>query len=84
MRRPSMLEQAENARWMRVQAEQCRASAYSTSEPDQRYSYIQLAECYEAQASECEAGALLTWRSEDGTLSSNGLLKRNTVPGALL
>jgi hypothetical protein len=76
-----MVEQAENARWMRVQAEQCRASAYSTSEPEQRYSYIQLAECYEAQASECETSALLRWRLEDGTLSSDGLLRRNTVPG---
>jgi len=77
-----MFEQAENARWMRVQAEQCRASAYSTSEPEQRYSYIQLAECYEAQASECEAGALWRWRSGDRALSSDGLLKRNTVPTA--
>ena len=78
-----MVEQAENARWMRVHAEQCRASAYSTSEPEQRYSYIQLAECYEAQASECEAGALLRWRSEDRTLTSGGLPKRNTVLGAV-
>jgi hypothetical protein len=69
---------------MRVQAEQCRASAYSTSEPEQRYSYIQLAECYEAQASECETGALLRWHSEDRTLTSDGLLRRGTVPGALL
>jgi hypothetical protein len=79
-----MFEQTENARWMRVQAEQCRAAAYTTSEPEQRYSYIQLAECYEAQARECEAGALLIWRSGDRTLSSDGSLKRNTVPSALL
>jgi hypothetical protein len=47
-----MFEQAEHARWLRVQAEQCRASAYATSELEQRYSYIQLAECYEARARE--------------------------------
>ena len=74
-----MVERIENARWMRVQAEQCRASAYFTSEPEQRYSYIQLAECYEAQARECEEK-----RAGNGALSSQAFLKRNSVPGALL
>ncbi len=74
-----MVERTENARWMRVQAEQCRASAYFTSEPEQRYSYIQLAECYEAQARECEEK-----RSENGALSSHAFLERSTIPGALL
>jgi hypothetical protein len=75
-----MFEQVENARWMRVQAEQCRASAHSTSEPEQRYSYIQLAECYEAQASECENSALSMIQSVRGA-QSIGFHKGNAGPG---
>ncbi len=77
-----MFEQVENARWMRAQAEQCRACAYSTSEPEQRYSYIQLAECYEAQASECETSSLLKMRSGEGARLV-GFPKQHAVPGAL-
>ena len=78
-----MFEQVENARWMRAQAEQCRTCAYSTSEPEQRYSYIQLAECYEAQASDCETRALLTMQFGAGA-QPIGFPKRNVGPGALL
>jgi hypothetical protein len=51
------VERRENGRWIRARAEECRASAFSTSEPELRYSYIQLAECYEALASECDVAA---------------------------
>jgi hypothetical protein len=83
VRRPSMLEQVENARWMRVQAEQCRASAYSTSEPEQRYTYIQLAECYEAQASECGTSTLLKMQYGESA-HPMGFPRRISVPGALI
>jgi hypothetical protein len=76
-----MFEQVENARWMRVQAAQCRASAYSTSEPEQRYTYIQLAECYEAQASECETSALSTMQCGESARQM-GFTRGNGIPGA--
>jgi hypothetical protein len=75
-----MYEQVENARWMRAQAEQCRASAYSTSEPEQRYSYIQLAECYEAQASECETSALLIMQRGEGSVPFSFPRQTGTPP----
>jgi len=71
-----MFEQVENARWMRAQAEQCRACAHSTSDLEQRYSYIHLAECYEAQASDCETSALLKMQSGEAA-QPTGFLRRN-------
>ena len=77
------IERKENARWIRARAEECRVSALSTSEPELRYSYMQLAECYEALASECEVAAPSDLPSGDNSLLGRSTFIRSSVPGPL-
>jgi len=48
------IELREKGRQLREEAERYRRSAFNTSETELRHSYMQLAECYEALASECD------------------------------
>jgi hypothetical protein len=71
------VERKENARWMRAQAEQFRRSAGSASEPGLRYSYIELAESYEARAHDFDVA------TPTDLYALRGYSAQGNVPGPL-
>jgi hypothetical protein len=77
------IERGENARWIRARAEECRTVAMSTTEPELRQSYTQLAECYEAMASECEASSSPDLPSQDVAWLRRTPFVRSSIPSAL-